>query len=563
MDQQQATKAEKINNQAINDVLKPQEKSKDEIIGLRKRVDLKQLGRGTYGVVHPVDFVHKNGKYSQGALKTMNRSDDISGFGNLPEIELLIKFGGNTFVPEVIIIDIAPYYFKRRNGTAHDEFLSVGSKRAYCDAATLSKRGGYTMEHVLKMSAEILSAIKYMHGRNVCHRDIKPGNILIYMENGIPTANITDFGFACHFTKTTPRSPNVNTVWYRSPEIVWRIPNYKSNSDIWSIGCTIYEIATGTILFEEVKDGENTKIFFENQLKLIPNEWTPETQKIFRDNSEFSGLKIFDNSSIRHIEPSRRSFMRQFRLLHKYKTSDEPLWQAIDKILLYCFDFNYKTRLNAANILSNSAFNSQRLYIDNISKQQDRTQTNDEINIKIKQETNAKKCEFFETAYRKFVIETRYMSPRGMFHAVDLANIFLTKYKDTSMDLNNLFSCCIYFFNKTFAISVCPTRPEKFFWRTFTEAEVNTNEEKLKELDKLIFDFESIIIDKDKMVGFKTYRPNLFEMQDYYTHVLDNSKLHTLFKEFVLISDWKEKSFRYMYRFLYNKLFDSNFKINQ
>lgn len=550
----------KINdNDNIGKIQQVNTEEEDTIIAIKKRTDLKDLGKGTYGTVKPIDFIYKSGKRSSGALKIMHRTHVISGFGNLPEIEMSIKFGGITFVPEIIIVEVTPYCFYPRDGLEHDEFLSIGTKKAYCDGAELAKRGGYTIEHTLKIAIEIFSALKYMHGRNVCHRDIKPGNVLIYMNNGVPTAQLTDFGFACHLTKASARSKNVNTAWYRAPEVLWGL-NYKNNSDIWSAGCTIYEIATGNILFKS-PDGneEETKLFFERQLSLVPTEWTIEMQSHYRAKSELSGMHVFGSDAIRKIEQPSKSYIKQFRSLPRYKSREEPHWNAIDRMLIHTFNFNYNTRMGASNILADNCFDSQRDYIAHISKHQDKPQTNDVIVIMIKPEINKMKIDFFTEAYERFVKVERRLSPRAIFHAMDLANIFLTTYQETSMNLNNVFACCLYFFNKTFSISVYPSNPEKFFWKTFSVYEIENDESKLMELDKLIYEFECIVIDKEKMVGFKTYRPNLFEMQDFYSHNLNSSQLYTLFQEFALINEWKEKSFRYMYRFLYNKLFDHNF----
>lgn len=553
---------EKNNETSISNINNLKTDEDDGVVAIKKRLDKKQLGKGTYGFVIPVDFIYGSGKKSPGALKTMFRQDPISGFGNLQEIEMSVKFGGVTCSPQVLIIDIAPYYFKRRDGSTHNEFLSIGTKRAHCDAAEFAQRGGYTIRDVLRMSVELFSALKYMHTRNICHRDIKPGNMLIYIENGVPSLKITDFGFACNFSKTSPRSPNVNTAEYRAPEIVCRKRDYKKNSDIWSAGCLLYELATGVLLLPNVSDKQTMQVFFENLLTTIPTEWTVESQAIYRADGEFANVEIFGSKHIRQIPPIQKSFLRQFRTLQRYKHEDELYWRAMDRILNLCFEYNYKVRHNACNILSDECFNLEKNYVALIAKQQDRPQSNDEIIIKISPEINKRKCEFFTEAYERFVKNLKILSPRAVFHALDLANIFLTNYQETEMNLDNVFSCCLYLFNKSFSISVLPAKVEKFFWKTFPEHEILADERKLMELDKLVYDFECVVIDKDKMVGFKTYRPNLFEMQDHYNHTLSGAQLYLFFQEFCSINEWKEKSFRYMYRLFYNKLVDPNFRIN-
>jgi serine/threonine protein kinase len=540
------------NNEILSMVKKP-----GDVFG-----QYKKLGEGTYGVVEEIEITYKNGKTCTGALKTMRRTDPISGFGNLPEIEMNIQFGGYTFVPEVLIVDIPDYRFKPRNGAMHDEFITIATKKAHCDGVTFSRRGGYTIEHVLKMAAELFSCLKYIHSKDVCHRDIKPGNLLIYLDDGVPRLNITDFGLGCYFTKVHGRSPNVNTAWYRAPEIVWRKTDYRCNSDIWSAACSLYELATGKILFQSVGEGDNVQLFFETQLTLIPTEWTPEAQTIYRYRSEFEGMQIFNSSQIRRIEQPVKSFMTKFRSLSKYRTIDEPSWQALDKILIACFEFNYKIRPNASDILSLPAFESQRTYINKILSKQERPHFYDNIFINTRNDINELKVNFFREAYQKFVLTDLILSPRAIFHAVDLANIFITKHQSIQLDLNNIFSSCLYFYNKIFCPSSFPALPEKLFWRTYNELEVQQDERKLRELDRFIFDFERIVITKhNNILGLKSYRTGLYEIQECYNHELNSRQLRTLFDEYIQISNWDGKSYRYMYRFLYRKLFDPSFPV--
>ncbi|KAG2484193.1 hypothetical protein HYH03_017005 [Edaphochlamys debaryana] len=93
----------------------------------------------------------------------------------------------------------------------------------------------------------------------VLHRDIKPANVLLQHDpaGGPPAAKLCDFGFA-RGTQCGPREAQrctsyCVTRWYRAPEILVG-DMYGPSSDVWSIGCTIAEAATGSPLFS----GEST-----------------------------------------------------------------------------------------------------------------------------------------------------------------------------------------------------------------------------------------------------------------------------------------------------------------
>ena len=88
---------------------------------------------------------------------------------------------------------------------------------------------------------QILSGVRYMHSQKVFHRDLKPQNILI-SNNGI--IKIADFGLSRivgHQLQTM--SKEIETLWYRSPELLLGTVRYDFSVDIWSIGCIFYEIA--------------------------------------------------------------------------------------------------------------------------------------------------------------------------------------------------------------------------------------------------------------------------------------------------------------------------------
>lgn len=70
-------------------------------------------------------------------------------------------------------------------------------------------------KHIIK---QILSAINYMHKQNVCHRDIKPQNILVDPEG--KTLKIIDFGTATYFQKEKKLKDLVGTPYYIAPEVI-------------------------------------------------------------------------------------------------------------------------------------------------------------------------------------------------------------------------------------------------------------------------------------------------------------------------------------------------------
>ena len=86
------------------------------------------------------------------------------------------------------------------------------------------------------MIKDVLNGLKVLHDMKIVHRDIKTANIFIsdglYKLGDLNVSKILERGLA--YTQT-------GTPYYASPE-VWRDEPYDSKSDIWSLGCVIYEV---------------------------------------------------------------------------------------------------------------------------------------------------------------------------------------------------------------------------------------------------------------------------------------------------------------------------------
>ncbi|KAH8693312.1 kinase-like domain-containing protein [Phaeosphaeriaceae sp. PMI808] len=87
----------------------------------------------------------------------------------------------------------------------------------------------------------LATALSYLHGLRIRHKDMKPSNILVHGANVL----ITDFGLSknCNDTRSTTEGPTGRTPKYCAPEVADYAPR-NSSSDIWSLGCVFLEMLT-------------------------------------------------------------------------------------------------------------------------------------------------------------------------------------------------------------------------------------------------------------------------------------------------------------------------------
>ncbi|MCR5654587.1 MAG: Stk1 family PASTA domain-containing Ser/Thr kinase [Lachnospiraceae bacterium] len=135
----------------------------------------------------------------------------------------------------------------------------------------IEKKARLSMKEAISIAIQVSMGIEAAHNNHIIHRDIKPQNIIISKDGKV---KVTDFGIAKAATSNTITSNVMGSVHYTSPEQA-RGGFSDERSDIYSLGCTLFEMLTGHVPF----DGETTVAIAIKHIQddmPSPREYIPE-----------------------------------------------------------------------------------------------------------------------------------------------------------------------------------------------------------------------------------------------------------------------------------------------
>ncbi|CAF0886112.1 unnamed protein product [Brachionus calyciflorus] len=207
------------------------------VVANRYRVE-KKLGSGNFGTAFLVTDL-KTDEFK--VLKEVSVGDMQSdeSIESVHEANLLSKLDN-------------PYILKYSDSFLDGEYFCIVTE--YCEGGDLDVRfkqlkkenRRLSEEQVLDWTVQLLTAVNYMHSRRVLHRDLKARNIFLKNEN----VKIGDFGISRILQGTMDMASTfTGTPYYMSPEVL-KHEGYNSKSDVWSIGCLLYEMCTYQHAFE-------------------------------------------------------------------------------------------------------------------------------------------------------------------------------------------------------------------------------------------------------------------------------------------------------------------------
>lgn len=207
---------------------------------------IEELGKGGFGTVYR----------ARETILDIERAIKVLHPNLLSDNSFLSRFKGEAQMSALLDhANIVPVYeFGQVDGRNYlaMKYMPGGSLKDL-----LTEQGPLSPKETLRYFEDICNGVSFAHSKGVIHRDLKPSNLLI---DEFKKIRVSDFGFAKAIASSRSISMSstgnlIGTPAYMAPEI-WNGKPATAQSDIYSLGCILYEMLTGKILFEGVSPAE-------------------------------------------------------------------------------------------------------------------------------------------------------------------------------------------------------------------------------------------------------------------------------------------------------------------
>ncbi|XP_036406407.1 serine/threonine-protein kinase Nek2 isoform X1 [Megalops cyprinoides] len=255
------------------------------------------IGSGSYGKCQKIR------RKSDGKILVWKELD----YGTMAESEKQMLVSEVNLLRELKHPNIVRYYDRIIDRTNTTLYIVM----EYCEGGDLSslitrcikERRYLDEEFILRVLAQLSLALKECHrrsdgGHTVLHRDLKPANIFLDIKQNV---KLGDFGLARILNHDTSFAKTfVGTPYYMSPEQMNRT-SYNEKSDIWSLGCLVYELCALSPPFTAYNQKELAEKIREGKFRRIPYRYSEELNTLL---SKMLNLKDYLRPSVESIVQS-------------------------------------------------------------------------------------------------------------------------------------------------------------------------------------------------------------------------------------------------------------------
>ncbi|CAJ0938824.1 unnamed protein product [Ranitomeya imitator] len=247
--------------------------------------DIKVIGNGSFGVVYQARLVDcgRNGGNQESPAGQENR-----------ELQIMRRLDHCNIV--------RLRYFFYSSGEKKDEVylnlvLDFVPETVYRVARHFAKAKSMLPSVYVKVYMyQLFRSLAYIHSQGVCHRDIKPQNLLVDPDTAV--LKLCDFGSAKQLVRGEPNVSYICSRYYRAPELIFGATDYTANIDIWSAGCVLAELLLGQPIFP----GDSG---VDQLVEIIKVLGTPTREQIRQMNPNYTEFKFPQIKAHPWTKPSR------------------------------------------------------------------------------------------------------------------------------------------------------------------------------------------------------------------------------------------------------------------
>ncbi|KAF4428492.1 Serine/threonine-protein kinase prp4 [Colletotrichum fructicola Nara gc5] len=331
-----------------------------EILNGRYQVQ-SALGKGMFsGVARAVDITNKK----LVAIKIM-RNNDALRKGGFTEIAILQKLNDADPDNRKHIVKFERHFDHKGHLCMAFENLSLNLREV------LKKFGnnvGINLVATRAYAHQIFIGLAHMRKCSVIHADLKPDNILVNESRNV--LKICDLGTGIDksdaATAHNEITPYLVSRFYRAPEIILGMP-YDYSIDMWSIGCTLYELYTGKILFAGDSNNQMLKAIMEIRGKITPKLYKRGqlAPMHFDEQGNFVSMerdKVLGKTTVRVlpvVKPTRDLRTRLFAASAGMNDAETRDLNHFVDLLEHCLTLNPEKRIKPADALKHPFFTAR------------------------------------------------------------------------------------------------------------------------------------------------------------------------------------------------------------
>ncbi|XP_053561109.1 LOW QUALITY PROTEIN: glycogen synthase kinase-3 beta [Bombina bombina] len=236
--------------------------------------DTKVIGNGSFGVVYQAKLC------DSGELVAIKKVLQDKRFKNR-ELQIMRKLDHCNIV--------RLRYFFYSSGEKKDEVylnlvLDYVPETVYRVARHYSRaKQALPMIYVKLYMYQLFRSLAYIHSFGICHRDIKPQNLLLDPDTAV--LKLCDFGSAKQLVRGEPNVSYICSRYYRAPELIFGATDYTSSIDVWSAGCVLAELLLGQPIFP----GDSG---VDQLVEIIKVLGTPTREQIREMNPNYTEFKF-------------------------------------------------------------------------------------------------------------------------------------------------------------------------------------------------------------------------------------------------------------------------------